>query len=205
LNLTAFIGYHGQKWFNNLRNLFTIGDESFNNFNDINTENPNNMEDSNDSNPKDPLKYAVKIYNNLHLLDTQLAIRKDNKRKSGIYGIYNIINEKLYIGSAISNRINFEFNRHCFLNTGDLNIKNDIKLYGLNNFTFIIFKYYPGIIIKENFKLEHLKLLTLLNLYILKFNPVYNNSQFDITLIKDLDIFTLAIKIYNHLNNINTH
>lgn len=82
---------------------------------------------------KDPLKNVEKIDENQHLTETQLTIRKDNKGKAGIYGIYNKVNGSLYIGSAITNRINYEFNRHCFKNTGDLNIQVDIKRLGLKN------------------------------------------------------------------------
>jgi group I intron endonuclease len=117
----------------------------------------------------------IKKYNNLHLLETQLQIAKENKHKSGIYLIYNNINGKYYIGSAITNRINSRFRSHCLLNSGGSKIvQKAIKKHGLENYSFFILEYYPGFIHKENLKKGHLELLKLETNYINLLNPEYN-------------------------------
>ena len=102
------------------------------------------------------LPNGIKIYKNLHTIDTQLLIKNDNKHKAGIYCILNNINGKFYIGSAITNRISVRFRNHCIHSSGgNIYIKNAINKYGLNNFNFIILEYYPGLILKENLKKSH--------------------------------------------------
>ena len=151
-NLTAFLGYIiSLKWYNLLRNLY------FKSF-------------STNSN----MFNAIKIYKDLHTIETQLLLKNENKHKTGIYCILNIINGKFYIGSAINNRINTRFRNHCIHGTGNKHQKNAINKYGLNNFYFLILEYYPGIVLKENLKKSHLKLIELETNYILKYKPEYN-------------------------------
>lgn len=149
---TAFIGYIGQKWLKILRNFSSNNKES----------NPN------------PLNNTEKIYDDLHLITTQIKIRDENRHKAGIYKIYNKINGKYYIGSAITNRINTRFRNHMFHGTGNSNTKKAIKKYGLVNFKFIILEYFPGIILKENLKKNHILLLERENFWINLLNPPYN-------------------------------
>jgi group I intron endonuclease len=116
-----------------------------------------------------------KKYENLHLISTQLKINKDNKHKSGIYLIFNNINDKYYIGSAITNRINSRFRSHCLNKTGgSLLLNRAINKYGLENFTFYILEYYPGFVHKEDLKKAHLALLKIETNYINLLNPEYN-------------------------------
>ena len=91
--MTAFIGQRGRKRYNILRNLSTGTGEG-------------------EGEKPDPLKYAVKVYDKLDRASTQLTIREENKRKAGIYCIYNKINGSIYVGSAITNRINVRFRNH---------------------------------------------------------------------------------------------
>ena len=150
---TAFIGkIYCQIWINNLSNLY------------IKNELPKG---NNIINP-------IKIYKDLHTIETQLLIKKDNNNKSGIYCIYNSINHKFYIGSAITNRINTRFRNHCIHGSGSSLLKKAIDKYGLNNFEFYILEYFPGIILKENLKKSHIDLLNLETFYILLLNPPYN-------------------------------
>jgi group I intron endonuclease len=115
-----------------------------------------------------------KIYLNLHLETTQLKILSENKHKSGIYMIFNLINTKAYIGSAASNRINTRFRNHCIHRTGSKLIHFAIQKYGLENFAFIILEYYPGFVKKENLTKPHLELLALETTWIQKVQPEYN-------------------------------
>lgn len=141
--------FFGRKWIKNLRNFGS------------------NLENN-------PLDEAVKIYDNLHQIETQLIILNENKRKSGIYLIYNKINKNFYIGSAITNRINVRFRNHMFHGTGSRITKKAIQKYGIENFKFAILEYYPGIILKENLKTQHLLLLEREDFYIKKYEPRYN-------------------------------
>lgn len=160
MNLTAFIGLIGRRWLKGQRNLnILVGDQPASGINlDI----------------KNALKDAKKIYDNLELLDTQQKIREDNRSKAGIYMIYNKITQQFYIGSAISNRINVRFRNHKFHGSGSKITKRAVEKYGINNFKFIILEYYPGIILKENIKKEHLNLLKRESFFIELLNPSYN-------------------------------
>jgi hypothetical protein len=187
---TAFIGYHGRKWYVNMRNLIFLT-HFFSFYRSLNYKSFN------------PLDLGIRIYTDLDKKETISRIKIENKRKAGIYGIYNKNNNKLFIGYAISNHIYREFNRHIFLNSGDINIHKDIKTMGINNFNFIIFEYYPSIIIKEDSKFEHLQLIKLFNYWIKYLNPSYNSESFDKVNINK-DLANLAIKKYNNLTLIET-
>jgi group I intron endonuclease len=51
-------------------------------------------------------------------------------------------NGKIYIGSAITNRINTRFRNHCIHLTGSKPIKDAINKYGLKDFNFRILSWY---------------------------------------------------------------
>ena len=84
-----------------------------------------------------------KLYNNLQLLETQNSIKNDNKHKAGIYMIKNNVNQKKYIGSAVTNRINVKFRNHMLHNTGSRLIGAAVAKYGIENFSFYIIEYFP--------------------------------------------------------------
>lgn len=115
-----------------------------------------------------------KIYIDLHLEKTQLKILSENKHKSGIYMIFNLINTKAYVGSAISNRIHMRFRNHCIHKTGSKLVYKEIETFGLENFAFVILEYYPGFVKKENLTNSHLQLLKLETSWIEKIQPEYN-------------------------------
>lgn len=153
---TAFIGLIGRKWIKNQRNLVR----------EIRIEKKDNG--------RNPLEEAEKIYDNIEKIETQLLILNENRRKAGIYLIYNKINNNFYIGSAITNRINVRFRNHMIHGTGSKITNKAVKKYGIENFKFAILEYYPGIIAKENLKKGHLLLLERENYYINKYSPIYN-------------------------------
>ncbi len=155
---TAFIGFISLKWLKNLRNLSS----------------------NNHPNDQNPLNNAVKIYDDLHLITTQILIRDENRHKAAVYMIYNKINNNYYIGSAITNRINTRFRNHMFHGTGNSNTKKAVNKYGLENFKFVILEYYPGIILKENLKKGHILLLERENYWINLQNPIYNILKYAI-------------------------
>jgi hypothetical protein len=86
-----------------------------------------NFSSNSNLNYNDNLPDAVKIYKNLHTIETQLLIKKENLHKAGIYCVYNTINGKFYIGSAINNRINTRFRNHCIHGTGSSILNKAIK------------------------------------------------------------------------------
>lgn len=118
-----------------------------------------------------------KLYQNLHLRDTQLLILNDNKSKAGIYMILNKINNKKFIGCAATNRIHVRFRNHFFHGTGSKNTAAAIAKYGIENFDFYILEYFPGFVKKENLSSAHLALLELETRYILDLRPEYNILQ----------------------------
>jgi len=122
-------------------------------------------------------KSPEKIYINIEKLDIQLKIKEDNRHKSGIYMIYNLINDKSYIGSASNNRINVRFRNHIIHGTGSKLTNLAVKEYGLENFAFIVIEYFSVFVLKENFNKAHLSLLELETYYIEKFAPQYNILQ----------------------------
>jgi hypothetical protein len=79
-----------------------------------------------------------KIYRNLETIETQLQIRNENRQKAGIYCVFNTVNKKFYIGSAITNRINTRFRNHCIHGSSNIYLRRAINKYGLNVFIFCI-------------------------------------------------------------------
>jgi group I intron endonuclease len=141
---------------------------------------------------KIPMKYE-KLYKNLHLREVQLEVLKDNKFKAGIYMILNKIDNKKYVGSAVTNRIHVRFRNHFFNGTGSKLTAKAVAQYGVENFEFYILEYFPGFVKKENLSSAHLVLLQLETNYIQKLKPEYNilgcslgYNHSDVTL-KDLE------------------
>lgn len=122
------------------------------------------------------MKYE-KQYENLHTVETQLAIRADNRQKAGIYMIENKVTGEKYVGSAITNRINVKFRNHMIHGTGAKNTAKAVKMYGIENFKFYILEYYGGLIQKENLSAGHLELLQLETKYISVIKPAYNINE----------------------------
>jgi hypothetical protein len=117
----------------------------------------------------------IKSYFNLHLIETQLKIKKDNQQKAGIYIVVNNINGNFYIGSAITNRINTHFRNHCvLLNNSNKPLLRALRKYGIQNFSFHIVEYFNGFVNKENLQLNHLKLLERESFFITSYKPIYN-------------------------------
>lgn len=180
---TAFIGYNGRKWYNFMSNLLTrsiednsgqLGHSTESKSESKSESEPSSTNNNNKEVKEKILKNAKKIYKDLHLIETQIKIREENKHKAGIYILFNKINDKFYVGSAITNRINTRFRNHCFHGAGSPITKRAINHHGIENFYFIIYEYFPGIILKDNLKTENLKLLTRESEIINELNPEYN-------------------------------
>jgi len=115
-----------------------------------------------------------KFYINLYDIKIQLELKDQNKQKSGIYFILNIVNQHLYIGSAITNRINVRFRNHLINQTGSKLVCKAVREYELHNFIFGIIEYFPGFVKKENLDKNHILLLERETYYINKLTPEYN-------------------------------
>lgn len=122
------------------------------------------------------MKYEKK-YENLHTVETQTAIRDDNRQKAGVYMIQNNVNGKKYVGSASTNRINTRFRNHFIHGHGSKNTNAAIAKYGIENFTFYILEYYPGFVQKENLSQPHLALMEMETKHITEQKPEYNILQ----------------------------
>lgn len=122
------------------------------------------------------MKY-VKKYENLHTVETQMAIRDDNRQKAGIYMIQNNVNGKKYVGGASTNRINTRFRNHFIHGHGTKNTNAAIAKYGIENFTFYILEYFPGLVLKENLSQPYLALMEMETKHIKEQKPEYNILQ----------------------------
>ena len=85
-------------------------------------------------------------YKNNNFLLNNLDILKDNKDKSGIYVLYNIINNKIYIGRSNNLRERFmDYYNINYLNrevtNGNSRICEALLIYGYINFNLEILEY----------------------------------------------------------------
>lgn len=181
--ITAFIGLlFSQKWFFNFGSfyLLTVISDMMHStaLSIIIRSEPPNLDLILEVNVTLTSVNYVKRYDNLHMIETQLKIARENKQKAGVYGVLNRLNGNFYIGSASSNRINVRFRNHCINRTGgNLPLMCAISKYGLQSFSFIIFEYFPGFIHNEDLKKNHLKLLERENHFVKLFCPEYNILQ----------------------------
>lgn len=63
--------------------------------------------------------------------------------KSGIYSITNVLNKKIYIGSAVNIKKRWSDHRYCFLKNKHHNshFQSAWNLYGESNFKFEVIEY----------------------------------------------------------------
>lgn len=108
-----------------------------------------------------------KFYDNIN--DKKIVQRISNELKDlkGIYGFLCKVNQKIYIGSS-TNLVN-RFKEHIKGRKSNVILQKNIKLYGLNNFYFIIFKSYSmdyqvSLIDFENKYISYFKPMNLYNL-----------------------------------------
>jgi group I intron endonuclease len=122
------------------------------------------------------MKYE-KLYEKIYKQEVQEQIREENRQKAGIYMILNRVNGKRYVGSASTNRINVRFRNHILHGTGAKGTAAAVAKYGIENFSFYILEYYPGLVKKENLSAAHVALLELETKYIRELKPEYNKLQ----------------------------
>lgn len=90
---------------------------------------------------------------------------------AGVYFCINLINEKIYVGSAGINNMYRRYTGHLLNSKGGrILVNRAVKKYGLNNFAFIVVETIPdGKNVTELLKLEQKYINTL--------NPEYNIAK----------------------------
>jgi group I intron endonuclease len=109
-------------------------------------------------------------------------LRSETRKKSGIYGIFNIVTGNFYIGSAVTNRFYSRFYKHLIKGLGNKNIFIDVNKYGLESFAFVILEYFPKIpganevddSVREITKKNNSDLINLETYWIRTYLPSYN-------------------------------
>ena len=100
-----------------------------------------------------------------------LPVKKTLNSIAGTYICINLINKKLYVGSASINCMYRRYTGHLLKGIGgSINVNRAVIKYGLKNFAFIILELYPNIVTKENNK----ELLDLEDRYLKLLLPNYN-------------------------------
>lgn len=113
---------------------------------------------------------AIICFEDLQLQETKNKINEYSKNKAGIYLILNKVTLDYYIGSASTNRFYSRFHKHLISLIGSKIVKNAVRKYGVNNFSFIILELFPEEVNKENNK----KLLNIEDFYLKSLLPNYN-------------------------------
>ena len=84
----------------------------------------------------------IKVFEELGKEKNKELLRNETRNKSGIYGIFNLVTENFYIGSAVTNKFYSRFYRHLIKGTGNKNIAIELVKYGIESFAFVILEYY---------------------------------------------------------------
>jgi group I intron endonuclease len=83
----------------------------------------------------------IQIFTKLNIEANLKACEDQLKGKSGIYGIINLVSNKLYIGKSIN--IPKRFKQHI-KKTHNTSLRNAINKNGLHNFAFVVFVFVPS-------------------------------------------------------------
>jgi group I intron endonuclease len=84
------------------------------------------------------------VWENLHLPSLRQEITSTIKPLAGIYLVVNLVNGKMYVGSAVAGKMHTRFGKHLFSLHGSKLIAKGVTKYGLNNFAFVLIETYPG-------------------------------------------------------------
>lgn len=119
---------------------------------------------------KDKNLEPVLFYDDLYLDETRKKLKTETNGLSGIYLILNKITKDYYIGSASTGKFYARFSNHLIYLKGSKIVKNAVKKYKIQSFSFIILELFPEIVTKENNK----RLLDLEDFYLKSLLPNYN-------------------------------
>ena len=112
----------------------------------------------------------ILIFEELNKDEIKENLRNETRKKSGIYGIFNLITGDFYIGSAVTNKFYSRFYKHLIRGLGNKNIANDLDKYGIESFAFTILEYFPEEVTKKN----NPNLMALETYWIQTYLPSYN-------------------------------
>ena len=112
----------------------------------------------------------ILVFEELNKDEVKENLRNETRKKSGIYGIFNLITGDLYIGSAVTNKFYSRFYKHLIRGLGNKNIANDLDKYGIESFAFTILEYFPEEVTKKN----NPNLMALETYWIQTYLPSYN-------------------------------
>lgn len=113
---------------------------------------------------------CVTSFEDLGLEETKKEINNFSKGKSGIYLILNKRTLDYYIGSASTNKLYSRYYKHLLSLEGSKVVKNALRKYSIDNFSFIVLELFPKQVNKENNK----ELLDLEDFYLKSLLPNYN-------------------------------
>jgi group I intron endonuclease len=115
----------------------------------------------------------IAAWENLDVSGVKESILKVLKPVGGIYIIINLVNGKMYVGSAIVHRMGNRFHKHLYGGTGSSLVRAAVKKYGLSNFAFVVIESVASI---DNVE-DNSQLLARENNYIGTLRPQYNIAQ----------------------------
>jgi group I intron endonuclease len=81
----------------------------------------------------------IKVYDNIHEIETVNRIKLELRNSKGIYAFYCKNNNKIYIGSSV-NLVN-RFIEHLKGKKSNLKLQRSILKYGLKNIYYLIFEF----------------------------------------------------------------
>lgn len=110
------------------------------------------------------------VFEELNKEEVKENLRTETRKKSGIYGIFNLTTGDFYIGSAVTNKFYSRFYKHLIKGLGNKNIALDLSKYGIESFAFIILEYFPEEVTKKN----NPNLMALETYWIQTYLPSYN-------------------------------
>lgn len=118
-------------------------------------------------------EYNIKpsiVFEELDKEEVKESLRAETRKKSGIYGIFNLTTNNFYVGSAVTNRFYSRFYKHLIRGLGNKNIAIDLEKYGIKDFAFVILEYFPEEVTKRN----NPELMALETYWIQTYKPTYN-------------------------------
>lgn len=110
------------------------------------------------------------VFEELHKDGAKATVSKCINSFTGVYLIINLINSKVYVGSAIKGRMANRLHKHLFGLNGSKLVATAVAKYGLANFAFVLADTLPIVVTQENNK----ALLEMVDHYIQLLQPAYN-------------------------------
>lgn len=117
----------------------------------------------------------VAAWENLDLPTTKQTVMSSIRKNAGVYGIINLINGDIYVGSGINGRMHIRFHKHLYGLNGSYLVSLAVKKYGLDNFAFIIIETIEDF--DATSQLDNQNLLDLETNYINNLPTVYNIAR----------------------------